>query len=665
MDSLKMHSKDITEENIKKIAALFPNCVTEATDEQGLLRKKIDFDLLRQELSREIVEGSQERYQLNWPGKRQALLTANAPIAKTLRPYREESVDFDTTQNLFIEGDNLEALKLLQETYLGKVKMIYIDPPYNTGNDFIYKDDFSTSKEVYRLNSGQQDTEGNKLVANTDSNGRFHSDWLSMMYSRLKLARNLLDRNGVIFISIDENEFSNTIKLCNEIYGEENFIGNIVWKNVTDNNPTNIATEHEYIVVYAKSKKDLEKVWKSRLSDAKELLIMIGNELTSKFRGDELQKEYSTWFREHRHELWPLENYKFIDEQGVYSGERGVHNPGKEGYKYDILHPKTKLPCKKPLMGYRFPEETMKKMIDEGRIIFGDDENKLVEIKVYAKDYKQKLSSVLNLDGRTGANELKEIFPETEKIFTNPKTIKLLTEIISFATNDGDIVLDFFSGSGSTAHAILSLNSYTGENRKFIAIQLDELTYSIKNGKELANKGTAGEAFKHGFRSIADIAKERIRRVGKKLVQEKTHKRWSKDIGFRVLKVDSSNMADVYYTSNTINQDLVTRYTDNLKPDRTPEDLLFQVLLDWGVDLTLPITKKIILDHEVFFVDEDALVACFDNNGKITEEFVKELTQYSPLRVVFRDAGFASDSVKINVTQIFKQLSPHTEVKTI
>ena len=456
MDKLKMHSPDMTQQNIEKIQALFPNCVTESRGANGELKLAIDFDQLKQELSNSIVEGPQERYQLNWPGKREALLTANAPIAKTLRPCREESVNFDTTENLFIEGDNLDALKLLQETYLGKVKMIYIDPPYNTGKDFIYEDDFAEDSDEFLKRSNQKDEEGKRLIANTEANGRFHSDWLSMIYPRLKLARNLLRDDGVIFISIDDNENSNLLKGCDEVFGEENFVGNIIWKNVTDNNPTNIATEHEYIIVYAKSKINLENVWKSEVSMSRDLLINIGTELINKYKNqDELQNAYSEWFKEHKHELWPLENYKFIDENGVFSGERGVHNPGKEGYRYDILHPITNKPCKQPLMGYRFPEETMKKMIEEGRIIFGENEDKLVEIKVYAKDYKQKLSSFFSLDGRAGANELKELFPETGKIFTNPKTIKMLSELISYASGPDDIVLDFFSGSGSTVHAVI------------------------------------------------------------------------------------------------------------------------------------------------------------------------------------------------------------------
>jgi adenine-specific DNA-methyltransferase len=663
MDKLKMHTPDLTQQNIARIRELFPSCVTEAKDPNGKPRLAIDFDQLRQELSDHIVEGPQERYHLNWPGKREALLTANAPIAKTLRPVREESVDFDTTRNLFIEGDNLDALKLLQETYLGKVKMIYIDPPYNTGNDFVYEDDFAEDIDEFLKRSNQKDDDGNRLVANTEANGRFHSDWLSMMYPRLKLARNILNDSGVLFVSIDDGEHSNIKKLCDEIFGEENFVGNIVWKNVTDNNPSNIATEHEYVVVYAKSKTNLEPVWKSSLSDVKDILVNIGNELIQKYEDEKvLQEKYSEWFKANKAQLWPLENYKFIDKQGVYSGERGVHNPGKEGYRYDIIHPVTKKPCKQPLMGYRFPESTMKKMIDEGRIIFGEDEDKLVEIKVYAKDFEQKLSSVINLDGRSGANELKELFPEVTKIFTNPKTIKLLENLISFVTSSDDIIVDFFSGSGSTAHAVMKLNAEDDGRRKFVLVQLPEPTYDLKDGKEVPRKGTAGEAYKAGFRNIAEITKERIRRAARAI--KKQYPDFHGDLGFRVLKIDTSNMADVYYTPDEVDQQKLLDAVSTIKPDRdNPEDLLFQVLLDWGVDLTLPIRKEQIQGKGIYFVDNNALAACFDKG--ITEDLVKELAGRNPLRVVFRDDGFESNVVKINVDQIFKQLSPSTEVKSI
>jgi adenine-specific DNA-methyltransferase len=541
MQKLKMHTPHFTNENIEKLAALFPNCVTESRIEDGALKRVIDFDQLRQELSTSIVEGQQERYQLNWPGKRDALITANAPISKTLRPCREESVDFDTTKNLFIEGDNLDALKLLQENYLNKVKMIYIDPPYNTGNDFIYEDDFSENTDEYLQRSNQKDEVGNRMVANTESNGRFHSDWLTMMYPRLKLARNLLRNDGVIFISIDENEVANLSKICGEIFGDENVLGKIIWKNVTDNNPTNVAIEHENILIYARSKSNLESVWKSKLSDIKDMLVSLGNKLTQDYtKPDELQSVYTQWFRDNKSQLGTLDRYKYIDNGGIYTGSQSVHNPGKEGYRYDVLHPITAYPCKEPLMGYRFPKSTMQKLIQDGKILFGDSHEKIIELKLYAKDYVEKLSSILELDGRLGAYDLKELFPEIKKIFTNPKPVQLIEKFISFVVEPHDTVVDFFCGAATTAHAVMSLNAKDIGKRKHIMVQLPELC------------DEKSEAFKFEYKTIAEISKERIRRAGKKIKQDNADKEGINqlDIGFRVLKIDSSNIKPVHYLPN-------------------------------------------------------------------------------------------------------------------
>ncbi|HCJ4282417.1 TPA: site-specific DNA-methyltransferase [Legionella pneumophila] len=632
-----MHSKDITEDNIEKIAALFPNCITEATDEQGRLRKKIDFDLLRQELSREIVEGPQERYQLNWPGKRQALLTANAPIAKTLRPCREESVDFDTTQNLFIEGDNLDALKLMQETYLGKIKMIYIDPPYNTGKDFIYKDNFSESTQKYFSDTKQLDEEGNRLIVNVESDGRFHSNWLSMIYSRIKLARNLLTSDGVIFISIDNSEHDNLTKICNEVFGEANFLGVIcrATGQTTGQDSGGLGSSFDFLLAYAKdSKFDLSGLPLT----PKDLKRFENEDERGKFAYDQMRKTGSNDRREDRPNMF----YPVKDPDG-----NNVYPLAPAGYE----------------SRWRFEKKTYERLVKEGYILWkktkrNDDEIWWPYVKYYLEGRTKRPSPLWNdLEGnKKAARDLRSLF-EGKKYFDFPKPIPMIKRLIQISPNASseDIILDFFAGSSTTAHAVMQLNAEDGGSRKFIMVQLPEPCDEIL------------EAYKAGYKTIAEISKERIRRAGIKIKEENANKEYIEklDIGFRVLKIDSSNMADVYYTSNTIYQDLLTSHTDNVKPDRTPEDLLFQVLLDWGVDLTLPITKKIIHEHEVFLIDEDALVACFDNNGKITEEFVKELTQYSPLRVVFRDAGFASDSVKINVAQIFKQLSPHTEVKTI
>ncbi len=638
--------------------------MTEAHGKDGDVRLAVDFDLLRQELSDSIVEGPQERYHLDWPGKREALLTANAPIAKTLRPCREESVDFDTTKNLFIEGDNLDALKLLQETYLGKVKMIYIDPPYNRkkGNNLVYRDDFIGNTCDYLTQSNQTDDQEYRLLANTEANGRFHSDWLGMMYQRLRIARNLMAPTGVVAISIDDAETANVLHLCYEIFGESNFVGTVIWKNATDNNPTNIAIEHESIHVFARNKSDLEGVWKSTVSDVKEVLLRIGNELVEMYPDDKdaLQTAYTNWFRENRAQLGPLDRYRYIDNGGVYTGSQSVHNPGKEGYRYDVLHPATGMPCKQPLMGYRFPEETMLRLLSEQRILFGEDESKIIELKVYATEFEDKLSSVFELDGRSGPYDLETLFSEGRKVFSNPKPVLLMERLISFMTGPHDICLDLFAGSSTLAHALLELNRREGGNRRFISIQYPEMI-----GQDSNDAKEAYDFCQHtGLKPlISEISKERIRRVGMVLSGKDGVQEWNKDIGFRVLKVDTSNMADIYYTPDELQQGNLSFYENNIKPDRTHEDLLFQVMLDWGVDLTLPIRKETVRGKTVFLVDENAILACFDD--AINEDLLKELTKFQPLRAVFRDSGYISDSVKINAEQIFRQMSPGTEVKSL
>lgn len=666
MKKLKMHSPNQTEDNVARIRELFPNCVTEAKDERGLVRYAVDFDQLRQELSDHVVEGPQERYQLNWPGKRESLLGANAPIAKTLRPARSESVNFDTTRNLFVEGDNLEALKLLRDTYLGKVKLIYADPPYNRkkGNNLVYRDDFVGNTFEYLESSNQIDDSGNRLVANSESNGRFHSDWLTMMYQRLRVCRHLLAPNGVIMISIDDAESSNLIAICNEIFGEENFVGTLIWKNATDNNPTNIAIEHESIHVFARDKGSLEGVWKSEISDVKDVLIKIGAELTAKYTDESwLQSAYTDWFRASKSQLGTLDRYKYIDAGGVYTGSQSVHNPGKEGYRYDVLHPVTGKACKEPLMGYRFPKETMDKLLAEGKILFGDDEQKIIELKVYASEYEDKLASVFDLDGRTGPYDLKALFPEAKKVFSNPKPVSLIERLISFASGNDDICLDLFAGSSTLAQAVFNLSRQEGGNRHFISIQYpEEIGEDSKDSKEARQF-----CLKAGLKPlISEVSKERIRRAGKQALTKECNSDWNKDVGFRVLKIDTSNMADVYYKPEATKQDDLLGQIDNVKPGRdNSEDILFQVLVDWGVDLTLPIHKETVKDKTVYFVNAEPydLIACFDRG--VSEDLVKELAKHKPVRIVFRDNGFESDAVKINVDQIFRQLSPSTDVKAI
>jgi adenine-specific DNA-methyltransferase len=633
MDKLKMHSPNNTEDNIIRIRELFPNCVTETKDENGELKLLVDFDQLRQELSESIVEGPQERYHLNWPGKRQSLLTANVPIAKTLRPCREESVDFDNTQNLFIEGDNLDALKLLQETYLGKVKMIYIDPPYNTGNDFIYEDDFAEDTEVYLERSNQKDEMGNRLTINTESNGRFHSDWLSMMYPRLKLVRNLLQDDGLIFISIDDYEASNLRKMCDEIFGEHNFYCSFVWKRRSGamDSVDNTSVDHEYIFCYGKNKGRLAGITRTY-----EGYTNPDNDPRGPWKPDNLSAGKAGGDVHYPIED-PATGNKFLPPEGRY---------------------------------WPYSRKTMAEKITEDRIIFPANATGRPMLKRFKNEAKfetvpvstwmvskeeDRISNSLTTPANTqGTRELQEIFGA--KIFPHPKSTRLIKSLFSqLLSEDTDIILDFFAGSATTAHAVMALNAEDGGNRKFIMVQIPELT------------DEKSEAHKAGYGTIAEISKERIRRAGLKIKADHATLDGidQLDIGFRVLKIDSSNMADIYYTPDALDKDNLDLFIDNIKVDRTPEDLLFQIMLDWGVDLSLSIVKQVIQGKDVFFVDGNALAACFDNTGKIDEIFVKELAKHQPLRVVFRDAGFMDSTVKINIEQIFKLLSPTTEVKTI
>ena len=631
MEKLKMHSPNFTQDNIACIRELFPNCVTEAKGEDGSVKLAVDFDQLRQELSESIVEGPQERYHLNWPGKREALLTANAPIAKTLRPSREESVDFDNTKNLFIEGDNLDALKLLQETYLGKVKMIYIDPPYNTGSDFIYKDDFAADSASYFENSKQIDQDGNRLVANSESNGRFHSDWLSMMFPRLRLAKNLLRDDGTIFISIDDFEAANLKALCDEIFGSQNFYCTFVWKRRSGamDSVDNTSVDHEYVLCYGKSK--------GRLAG--------------------IERTYDGYTNPDN------------DPRGPWKADN--LSAGKAGgdVHYPITDPKTGNQFLPPEGRYwPYSRKTMAEKIAEGRVIFPTSSSGRPMLKRLKNEAKfdtvpvstwlvsrseDKISNSLLAPANTqGTRELQDIFGA--KLFPHPKSTQLVSSLASQCRlEDGDIVLDFFAGSATTAHAILTMNANSGYNVRFVLIQIPEECEAGSQAKQ------------NGFETIADISKERIRRVGKQMLTEQLSEGWNKDIGFRVLKVDSTNMADVYYSPDAIHTNRLDLFIENIKPDRSAEDLLFQVMLDWGVDLALPITKQAIQGKEVFFVDGNALAACFDAHSGIDEAFVKELATHKPLRVVFRDAGFKDSAVKINVEQIFKLLSPATEVKCI
>jgi len=630
IEKLKMHSPDLTAQNVDRIAALFPGCVTEAKGPDGTLRRMIDFDLLRQELSDSIVDGPQERYHLDWPGKRQALITANAPIAKTLRPVRAESVDFDTTRNLFIEGDNLEALKLLQETYLGKVKMIYIDPPYNTGNDFVYDDDFAESAAEFLAKSNQMDAAGNRLVTNTQSNGRFHSDWLSMMYSRLKLARNLLTVDGMIFISIDDSEQGNLRGLCDEIFGRENFVECFVWKKSYGGGPKEkyAVTQHEYILMYCRSMADLSPF----------ALPYDPKKVDRYYSGRDEHFETRGPYR-----LKPLEATKSMDARPnlVYEVQTA------DG---EIIRPQRQW-----LWG---KDRVLEALANNHVIVIRNGDKVTLNYKQYLKDEEgvergEKPFSVIDgIYTQHGTADLSVHFPDAV-VVQFPKPVALIRQFIQIAlsADPNAIILDFFAGSATTAEAVFSLPPEVQNGAQFILVQIPEETPA------------GSPARKAGFSTIAEISKERIRRAGAKILEGESHPDWNRDVGFRVLKIDSSNMADVFYTPDATSQaDLLSR-VDNIKPDRTAEDLLFQVLLDWGVDLTLPITRETVEGKTVFTVAGTALIACFDNG--VDEALVKTLATRKPLRVVFKDTGFKDDATKINVKQIFKSLSPDTDVKAI
>ncbi|WP_104422270.1 site-specific DNA-methyltransferase [Methylobacter tundripaludum] len=689
MEKLKLHSPDFTQQNIAKLAELFPNCVTETREADGTLKQAIDFDQLRQELSTSVVEGPQERYQLNWPGKREALLTANAPIAKTLRPYREESVDFDSTQNLFIEGDNLDALKLLQETYLGKVKMIYIDPPYNTGKEFIYDDDFSEDTASYFQRSNQKDEAGQRMVANTETNGRFHSDWLSMMYPRLKLARNLLRDNGVIFISIDDNEQANLKRLCDEVFGEANFIASMIWEKGRKNDAKLVSVGHEYILIFAKSLDELRNrnvIWREEKPGAKEIwaeylsLRNLHGSNDSLIEAD-LQAWFSALSKNHPSKKWS--RYKRIDENGPWR-DRDISWPGGGGPRYDVLHPRTGLPCKVPESGWRFEESTMKQQIKLGLVEFRDDHSQPPFRKAHIRPIPAEIAAEVDMN-ETEESEDEQLATQVRgtyfykqsqvavkflrgllgaKAFNNPKDHFELAKLISYVTADDSnaVVMDFFAGSASTAHAVFEANLSDGGRRHYVLVQIPEAVDVDKKDQKIAAK-FCDDIDKP--RNIAEISKERIRRAGQKIRQDNVGKEGidNLDIGFRVLKIDSSNMKDVYYTPDAVQQSDLIDHVDNIREDRSAEDLLFQVLLDWGVDLTRPIAQETIAGKTVWFVDGNALAACFD--ADINEAFVKELAARHPLRVVFQDSGFAGDSVKINIEQIFKLISPTTEMKVL
>ena len=644
MDTLKMHSLDGVQRNIDLIGKLFPNAITEVK-RNGKVEHAIDFDVLRQELSDSIVEGREERYQFTWPDKKKAMLAANTPITATLRPVVADSVGKDGTpggfdsENLYIEGDNLEVLKLLQETYLGKVKMIYIDPPYNTGNDFVYEDDFAQSTEDYMGNSGQYDEEGNRMVTNTESNGRFHTDWLNMIYPRLKLAKDLLAEDGVIFISIDDGEAANLLKVCNDIFGESNFVADLIWqkKFSRSNDATYFSTMHDHILCYCKSNiMQNENGWQIGLLP----------------RDDEIPNGYAN-----------PDN----DPRGVWTSVILSAKSGSDSLLYEIQTPSGRKVLPPSGRYWSCSKDTFEKWKADGRIWFGSNGDGTPRKKTFLSEVQQGLrpNTILFQDSVGNNQEAKQ---ETKALFNGcgvfdgPKPVRLLNVLLKIAnTKDDSIILDFFSGSATTAHAVMKLNAEDGGHRKFIMVQLPEKT------------DEKSEAYKAGYKNICEIGKERIRRAGKQILsagggqlemsETQPEPGTPVDVGFRCLRLDSSNMENVYYTPEEISQQDMFSLVDNVKSDRTPEDLLFQVMLDLGVLLSSPIEVKEIAGKKVFNVADGFLLTCFDHD--VTEETVKAIAQMKPYYAVFRDSSMANDSVATNFDQIFETYSPETVRKVL
>lgn len=620
-----MESVDMTDKNIEKIESLFPNCITEALDENGKLKKAINFEVLKQMLSNEVID-SDEVYEFTWVGKKAAILEANKPIRKTLRPCIEQSVEWNNTENLYIEGDNLEVLKLLQESYLGRVDVIYIDPPYNTGNDFIYNDDFKLSSEEYSEVSNELDEAGNKLFKNTDSNGRFHSDWCSMIYSRLLLSRNLLSANGVIFISIDDNEQENLKKICDEVFGEDNFLAQIIWERAYApiNLKKHFSRSHDYILCYAKNES-----------------LAINNGIK---RSEEADNRYSNPDNDLRGD-WKADNFSV--------------GPAVESNIYPITTPSGRTVEPPAGRSWLVSEKVFFEKVKDNRIWFGTDGNSVPSMKRFLNELKKIGITPMTIwkykevgHSQDASKALKELFDD-RKIFDYPKPVNLIKRCIELYSKKDSVILDFFSGSATTAHAVMQLNAEDGGHRKYIMVQLAEKT------------DENSDSCKSGFKNICEIGQERIRRASKKIVEASNGNLDVNnfDTGFRVFKLDDSNMTDVFYSVDDYSQDLLSNLESNIKFDRNDLDLLFGCLIEWGLPLSLPYNSEVIEGCTVHNYNNGDLVACFDEN--ISDSVIKYIAKYQPLRAVFRDSSFESSPAKINVGEIFKSLAPDTRVKVI
>ena len=693
-DKLKMHTPNKADENFKKLAEMFPNAVTETItgyDEKGkaIIERAIDKDVLMQEINTKVVDGNEERYQFTWPDKKKSVLLANAPINKTLRPCREESVDFDNTENLYIEGDNLEVLKLLQETYLGKIKMIYIDPPYNTGNDFVYEDDFSMHNDEFIMHNSGYDEAGNRLFKNMDTNGRFHTDWLNMIYPRLKITKDLLSDDGVIFISIDDHEVDNLRKVCDELFGDGNFIAHVIHKNNSMKNQSKyIGVSTEYVLIYAKDIVSLNQkqgMWRANKKGASDI-----NNLFCKLKKEGISL---TEIREQIMEMYSrpkyahLSRWNKVDEYGIFMDSDLSRSNGPRDFT--IINPNTNKECLIPNRGWGKSKEELLRLQSENLIYYGDDSTP-PRLKSYLTDDSESVfDNFIFADTSGDKKAIDKMFGS--QVFEFPKSLDMMKQLISLCTKSKDITLDFFSGSATTAHAVMQLNAEDGGHRKFIMVQLPEKT------------DEKSEAYKAGYKNICEIGKERIRRVGKQIketgscikigtkmremksgekskqlmfnkayveeptVEIQTSKTDDLDIGFRVLKCDSSNMKDVYYNPADLDISTLDNLVDNIKDDRTPEDLLFQVMLDLGVLLSSKIEVRNVelefRNYTYFDVADGFLIACFDK--EITTDVITEIAKKQPYYFVMRDNGFADDSVATNFEQIFATYSPDTVRKVL
>ncbi|MGV0966976.1 site-specific DNA-methyltransferase [Empedobacter falsenii] len=638
----ELTSENIVQQNIERLKEIFPTAFSEG---------KLVVEEL-QALVGEYIEENKEFYQMTWAGKTQAQKEANKVSTATLRPNKKDSKDWDTTGNIFIEGDNLEVLKLLQKTYNNKIKMIYIDPPYNTGKDFVYKDNYKDNLSNYLELTGQTDEEGKKLSTNTDSDGRYHSNWLNMMYPRLKLARNLMTDDGVIFISIDDNEQANLKKMCDEIFGEENFLGEIIWETATDNNASQISVEHEYILCFSKNK-TLQKKWQIK-SEKSKLIQKKYEELLNK--GIETQliaKDLKSWISSMKKsndiDLSGVSHYSYVDDKGVYyPGNPNNTKPGD--YLYEIIHPITKLPCKLPSNGWRWPLATFKQADEIGDVEWGKDHNTIPKIKKRLNTATELLKSYYYEDNRKTTNMLNNLLEE--KVFENPKSLNLIQKLLKFTTKNNDLILDFFAGSGTTAHAVMALNAEDGGNRKCISVQLPEPT------------DEKSKAFKVGYITIAEITKERIRRAGELIKQENKDKEGidKLDVGFRAFKLDSSNIQAWDTSIDKFEDQLEMQLEndgDNIKSERTEEDVLFEILLKYGLDLTLPIQEKEIDNCTIYNIGFGSMFICLSPQinvsvAKAIGEWSKEFEDHNP-SVIFKDSGFANDADKTNTVQTLRQ----------